>query len=200
MKFYVDYDDCICETARAFTGIADGLFGKVVPYEEINFFNLKESFELSEEQYDQLMVEGHRPEVLLSYEETSGASDVLNVWLDMGHEINVITGRPSSTYEPSRLWLDEHGLERVKLFCLNKYGRDTFIKGSEYNLELEDYYKMRFDYAIEDSPMAFRFFEHLPDVRVMLFDRPWNRGFELTNNNHMRCSNWEEIRSNIQKS
>lgn len=194
MKFYVDYDDCICETARAFTGIADKLFGKVVSYEEMNFFNLKESFELTEEQYDELMIEGHKPEVLLSYEETPGASLVLNEWLDLGYEINVITGRPSSTYEPSRIWLDEHGLKRVKLFCLNKYGRDTFVKGSEYNLEPEDYYKMRFDYAIEDSPLAFRFFEHLPDVNVMLFDRPWNRDFEPENRNYMRCGNWEEIR------
>ncbi len=194
MRIYVDYDDCICETARAFTHIADRLFGKKVPYEEINFFNLKESFELTDDEYDRLMIEGHRPEVLMSYEETPLASDVLNEWLDKGYEINVITGRPSSTYEPSRVWLDEHGLENVKLFCLNKYGRDTFIKGSEYNLELEDYYKMRFDYAVEDSPLAFKFFEHLPDVNVMLFDRPWNRDFEPTNTNYMRCNNWEEIR------
>ncbi len=197
MRIYVDYDDCICETARAFTHIADRLFGKKVPYEEINFFNLKESFELTDDEYDRLMIEGHRPEVLMSYEETPLASDVLNEWLDKGYEINVITGRPSSTYEPSRVWLDEHGLENVKLFCLNKYGRDTFIKGSEYNLELEDYYKMRFDYAVEDSPLAFKFFEHLPDVNVMLFDRPWNRDFEPTNTNYMRCNNWEEIRRNI---
>ncbi len=197
MRIYVDYDDCICETARAFTHIADRLFGKKVPYEEINFFNLKESFELADDEYDRLMIEGHRPEVLMSYEETPLASDVLNEWLDKGYEINVITGRPSSTYEPSRVWLDEHGLENVKLFCLNKYGRDTFIKGSEYNLELEDYYKMRFDYAVEDSPLAFKFFEHLPDVNVMLFDRPWNRDFEPTNTNYVRCNNWEEIRRNI---
>ena len=32
----------------------------------------------------------------------------------------IITGRPYSAYEPSRQWLDEHDLERVKLFCLNK--------------------------------------------------------------------------------
>ena len=81
-----------------------------------NFFNLKESFELTDDEYDRLMIEGHRPEVLMSYEET---------------------------------------------------------------------------------PLAFKFFEHLPDVNVMLFDRPWNRDFEPTNTNYMRCNNWEEIRRNI---
>ena len=33
MRFYVDFDDCLCETAKAFTEIATRLFGKNVPYE-----------------------------------------------------------------------------------------------------------------------------------------------------------------------
>lgn len=197
MRFYVDYDDCLCETAREFSVIAKRLFEKNVPYEEINFFNLKDSFALTEDQYDELMTEGHKPEVLLSYEETPGASYVLNELLDMGHDISVITGRPSSTYEPSRIWLDEHGLNRAKLFCLNKYGRNTFVKNSEYSLELDDYYKMQFDYAIEDSPLAFKFFNHLPDMKVMIFNRPWNQGCELPNNNYIRCDDWDRIRREI---
>ena len=68
MKIYVDYDDCLCETARAFTGLAERLFGKRVPYEEVRFFNLQESFGLTDEEYELLMTEGHREEVILSYE------------------------------------------------------------------------------------------------------------------------------------
>ncbi|SFD03627.1 5' nucleotidase, NT5C type [Butyrivibrio sp. YAB3001] len=194
MKFYVDFDDCLCETAKAFTGIASRLFRKNVPYEEVRFFNLQKSFGLTDDEYEQLMLEGHRPEVLLSYEETPGASAVLNELIDKGHEVSIITGRPSSAYEPSRRWLDEHNLERVKLYCLNKYGRDSFIKNSEFNLELEDYYKMKFDYAIEDSPMAFKFFDHLPDMKVMVYNRPWNQDCELPGENYTRCMSWEKIR------
>ena len=186
MKIYVDYDDCLCETARAFTGIADRLFGRKVPYEEVRFFSLKDSFMLNDEEYEQLMIEGHRPEVLLSYDETPGASRVLNEWIDRGYEVSVITGRPFSAYDPSRQWLNEHGLERVKMFCLNKYGRDSFIKNSDFNLELDDYYRMKFDYAVEDSPMAFKFFEHLPELKVLVFDRPWNREAELPGDNYSK--------------
>ena len=64
----------------------------------------------------------------------------------------------------------------MKAFCLNKYGRDNFINGSSFNLELEDYYKITFDYAVEDSPHAFKFFEHLPALKVMVFDRPLEPG------------------------
>ena len=195
MKIYVDYDDCLCETARAFTGIAARLFGKNVPYEEVHFFNLQDTFRLTDEEYMELMKEGHLPEVLLSYEETPGASRVIGEWMDRGHEVRIITGRPYSSYEPSRRWLDEHGLGRVPLYCLDKYGRDSFIKNSDFNLELKDYYDMKFDLAVEDSPAAFSFFDHLPDLKVMVFDRPWNKACELPER-YVRCSDWEHIRMN----
>ena len=195
MRVYVDFDDCLCETARAFTVIADRMFSKKVPYEEVRFFYLQDSFKLTDEEYEQMMIEGHRPEVLLSYEETPGASKVLNEWMDGGHEVYVITGRPSMAYEPSRKWLDEHKLQRAKLYCLNKYGRDAFLKDSAFTLELEDYYKMHFDVAIEDSPLAFRFFDHLPDLKIMVFDRPWNHEHKLPGSNYHRCTDWEQIRN-----
>ncbi len=199
MKIYVDYDDCLCETARAFTGIADRLFGKKVPYEQVRFFNLQDSFRLTDGEYEELMTESHRPEVLLSYGETPGAATVLNEWIDGGDEVFIITGRPFSAYEASRGWLDEHGFERARLYCLNKYGRDSFIKNSDFNLTLEDYYRMHFDYAVEDSPVAFRFFEHLPELKVMVYERPWNRECELPGSNYFRCADWKGIRERVRK-
>ncbi len=197
MKIYIDYDDCLCETARAFTGITERLFGKKVPYEEVQFFNLQDSFKLTDDEYKQLMIEGHLPEVLLSFEETPGASKVINEWIDKGYEVDIITGRPYSSYEISRLWLDKHGLDRVRLLCLNKYGRDGLFKTSDFNLELEDYYKMKFDYAIEDSPLAFKFFDHMPELKVLIYDRPWNRECKLPNSNYFRCPGWEYIRGKV---
>lgn len=197
MKVYVDFDDCLCETAKAFTEIAKEHFNRDVPYEKVRFFDLQKSFNLNDEEYDQLMKEGHRPEVLLSYDETPGATKTLNKWIDEGHEVFVITGRPYSAYEPSRQWLDEHGLKRAKLFCLNKYGRDFFYKDTEYSLELEDYYKMTFDIAVEDSPMAFKFFDHMPELKVYVVDRPWNQECELPGANYKRCLNWQEIDSQV---
>ena len=197
MKIYVDYDDCLCETARNFSDLAVEMFGKHVPYEKIRYFELDKSFDLNEEQFVQFMSKGHEPDVLLSYEETPGASEVINEWLSEGHDVSIITGRPFSSYEPSRQWLDRHGLKDVKLYCLNKYGRDGFIKDSDFSLELEDYYRMKFDVAVEDSPKAFRFFDHLPDLKVMVYDRPWNRECELPGDNYTRCAGWELIRQNV---
>lgn len=194
MNIYVDFDDCLCETARHFSGLARELFGTDVPYENINFFNLQKSFSLTDDEYEFMMTEAHKPEVLLSYTETPGASETVNGWLDGGHDVSIITGRPYSSFEPSRKWLDEHRLDRVKLYCLDKYGRDNFIKNSEFSLKLDDYYKMHFDLAVEDSPHAFKFFDHLPDLKIMVYDRPWNRNVQLPGPNYKRCSDWEMIR------
>ncbi|MBO4242930.1 MAG: 2-dehydropantoate 2-reductase [Clostridiales bacterium] len=194
MKIYIDFDDCLCETARYFSGLIMELFRLDIPYEKIKYFDLQKSFSLTEEQYYEMMSAAHRPEVLLTYEETPGASSVINSWIDQGHEVFVITGRPYSAYEASRQWLDDHGLSRVKLYCLNKYGRDSFIRDSSFSLELEEYYRMHFDVAVEDSPTAFRFFEHLPDLKVLVFDRPWNRECEFPGPLFTRCTGWESIR------
>lgn len=194
MNIYVDFDDCLCETARHFSKLVKDLFGRNVPYEDMRYFDLQKTFSLTDEQFEEMMVKAHSPEVLLSYEETPGAIETVNSWIDEGYDVSIVTGRPSGAYEASREWLDRHGLDRVRLYCLNKYGRDNFFKKSEFSLELADYYRMHFDYAVEDSPSAFRFFEHLPKLQVMVFDRPWNQECRLPGDNYRRCYTWETIR------
>ena len=138
MKIYIDFDDVLCETAEYFTKIAKEMFGIEVPYRQVQFFNLQKSFDLNDEQYEALMKAGHLPENLLNYEETPGASEAVNKWVDQGHEVFIITGRPFNSYEPSRKWLDEHHLERVPLFCVDKYGRETAKQDYKYNMTLEE--------------------------------------------------------------
>ena len=193
MHIYIDFDDCLCETAAYFTQIARKLFGKEIAYEDIKDFNLQKSFELTDDQYGEMMEYGHRPQILGSIPQTDGAAEVVGGWIRAGHRVSIITGRPASSFEPSRKWLDRHGLEGAELFCLNKYGRDSFIKGASYSLKLEDYYKMKFDFAVEDSPLAFKYLTHLPDLRAAIVDRPWNRGCALPGENYRRCRGWEEI-------
>lgn len=193
MKIYIDFDDVICETAEYFTKLAKELFDIDVPYKEVQFFNLQKSFDLSDEQYDELMKAGHFPENLLAYKETPGASKIINKWIDEGHEVSIVTGRPFDSYEPSRKWLDNHGLNRVPLFCVDKYGRENFNQGCSYSMTLNDLYNLEFDFAIEDSPAAFEHVLHFENCRVAVFDRPWNKTAELPNERFVRCENWKNI-------
>ena len=82
MRIYIDFDDVLCETALAFTKIAKQMFGIDVPYREVQFFNLKKTFDLTDSQYEELMKAGHFPDNLLNYEETPGASETINKWVD----------------------------------------------------------------------------------------------------------------------
>lgn len=192
-KIYIDFDDVICETAEYFTKLAKELFGIDVPYREVQFFNLQKSFDLSDVQYEKLMEAGHLTENLLNYEETSGASETINKWVDEGHEVFIITGRPFSSYEASRKWLDKHQLERVPLYCVDKYGRESFEQNYRYNMTLEQLYSMVFDFAIEDSPAAFEHVLHFDHCKVAVFNRPWNRQSALPNDRFVRCESWQEI-------
>lgn len=193
MKIYIDFDDVICETAKYFTILAKQLFDIDVPYSQVQFFNLQKAFDLEDKQYDQLMIEGHKPEVLLAYEETPGASEMINHWVDQGHEVSVITGRPFDAYEPSRKWLDDHGLKRIPLYCVDKYGRENFLKDSTFNMTLADLYNMTFDFAIEDSPAAFEHVAHFADCTVAVFDRPWNKNAQMPDERFHRCVDWQAI-------
>lgn len=193
MNIYIDFDDVICETALYFTKIAKDLFNIDLPYSEVQFFNLKKSFNIDDDQYRELMVAGHLPENLLAYEETPGASQVINKWVDEGHDVKIITGRPFDAYEPSRKWLDDHGLERVPLFCVDKYGRENFNQDVSYSMTLAQLYAMTFDFAVEDSPAAFEHVMHFDNCTVSVFNRPWNKAAELPAANFVRCDNWQDI-------
>lgn len=193
MKIYVDFDDVLCETARAFSDILKDMLGKIVPYEKIKFFNLQKSFGLDDAQYKELMDRGHLPEVLLSYKETEGACETINGWIDEGHEVFIVTGRPSTSYEVSWQWLCEHNLSRAKLICVDKYGRDLFCAGKSFSISLEEFYKIDFDFAVEDSPEAFKHLTHLQNCTVAVFDRPWNQNADFPKDNFIRCKNWSEV-------
>ena len=98
-----------------------------------------------------------------------------------------------NSYEPSRKWLDEHQLERVPLFCVDKYGREATVQNYTYNMTLEKLYSMTFDFAVEDSPAAFEHLLHFEQCRVAVFDQPWNRQTELPNDRFVRCENWQAV-------
>ncbi|MCQ2528709.1 MAG: 2-dehydropantoate 2-reductase [Saccharofermentans sp.] len=198
MRIYIDFDDVICETAKYFTKIAKELFGIDVPYREVQFFNLQKSFDLSDEQYDELMRAGHFPENLLAYEEAPGASETINKWVDEGHDVSIVTGRPFDSYNPSRQWLDEHNLIRVPLFCVDKYGRESFNQDCSYNMTLTDLYNMEFDLAIEDSPAAFEHVQHFENCTVAVYNRPWNANAQFPDDSFIRCEGWKEIDNLLQ--
>ena len=52
-------------------------------------------------------------------------------------------------------------------------------------------------FIVEDSPSAFRFFDHLPELKVMVYERPWNREAKLPGAGYVRCPDWAAIREMV---
>ncbi len=192
---YIDFDDVLCETARAFTGLLEREFGKQVAFEDIHTFNLGQAFDLDEAQIAHLMEAGHQPDFLETLAPVPGALDGLRQWAAEGVAIHIVTGRPARTEPSSRAWLHAYAVPHDALLFVDKYGRNLMPGGTAPTLTLEALARLDFALAIEDAPhMADHLARHTP-WPVAVIERPWNRCATIGNGNGRvhRCRDWSEI-------
>lgn len=195
MRIYVDFDDVLCETARNLNHIARRLFGTKVPYEEMKVFDLDKSFSLDPDQYKLLMSTAHSDAVLGTIEETPGATAILRKWIARGHEIEIVTGRTFSTRHTSEAWLERHGITGLPILHVNKFNREPMPAdpAAPRPLTVDEFCRLDYDFAIEDSPMGLQHLTRLSDCHVAAFSRPWNDWLPLPTPLFRRCADWQEI-------
>ena len=197
-RIYVDLDDVLCETARAFLGILERDYGKIVDFEDIAWFDLGRSFELEPPVLEDFMRKVHEPEVLSAMEPVNGAIEALEEWVGAGYEVAVVTGRPSTTFDVSREWLASAGVPHQSLTFVDKYSRLGWSNDGPKVVPLSELGRTEYCLAVEDSSDMVRYLAGELGLQVLLFDRPWNRrpppvvGSEATGEIH-RCRNWREI-------
>ncbi len=200
MKVYVDFDDVICETARDLSALAERLYGIRVPYPAICAFDLHEAFGLDDAQYRRLMAVAHSREFVLGYAETPGAAATLNRWLDAGIRVEVVTGRPFLTADASRDWLVAHGLSRLPIVHVDKYGREPpAAPGALRALTVEEFAVRHYDFAVEDSPAALAHLGKMAGCLTAVFARPWNARTPLPSEAFVRCANWAEVDARLRR-
>jgi uncharacterized protein len=175
--------------------LAGTLYGCQVPYAAIRAFNLREAFNLDEERYLRLMRAAHETECLLELEPTPGAVATLAAWAAAGQEVEIVTGRPWTTREASKRWLERQGLGHVPLIHVDKYNRELAPEADDWAraLTLEEFSTRRYDLAIEDAPVALAYLATMFPCRVVIFDRPWNRGVPLLTEHFTRCHDWAAV-------
>lgn len=194
MRIYVDFDDVLCETARALSGLARAMFGRQVPYRRIHAFDLRVAFDLDQRQHQALLDRAHEPGFLLGLQATPGAAAGLKTWLRAGHEVVVVTGRPSATHPSTSAWLARRGLAALPVLYVDKYGRNHVSPpGAPAALRPEDLRREHFDVAIDDSPAALDALLARRAARIIVFDRPWNRSYGPAHPGFRRCENWAAL-------
>ena len=188
---YVDLDDVLCETARFFLMVVERDFGKQVSYERLTDFDVGTACGLKRCEREELYRKVHEPEALLELPVVDGAVDTLKQWHAAGHEITIVTGRPSESCEPSIEWLARNRIPYDSFFVVDKYSR--YADRQENVLSLEAFSSRRFSWAVEDSlPMA-NFLASRMRTPVALLNRPWNRS-TIAAKMITRCDYWYEIR------
>ena len=190
LPIYVDMDDVLAESTRAYVDIVKQLFGREVSYDRITTFDLKISFGFTQAEFDHFFDVVHHPDAILSFAPITGAIEVLSGWADRGIEIAVVTGRLASCYDASLEWLTRHGVPFNSLTMVDKYSRPNNDKGCA--ISLHQLSRMKFHLAIEDSLDMATFLTRTMGVPVLLFDRPWNQSAEL-DPMVQRCNSWTHV-------
>lgn len=190
LPIYVDIDDILADTSSCLIHIAEKEFHKKVPFAELTSFDLKVSFDLTQDEYEHFLEMAHQPDEILNIAPIPDAIKTLRQWMASGYEISIVTGRPTTTYETTQEWLAVHQVPYDHFFMVNKYARQGM--DNKIALSMQALSEMKFQFAIEDSyDMAV----HLADsmgTQVLLYDRPWNRGPNL-NGKIKRFRSWEEL-------
>ncbi|MCE9614688.1 MAG: hypothetical protein K8T26_10460 [Lentisphaerae bacterium] len=195
LPIYVDFDDVLCETARALTGLLEREFGRRVAFEDIHHFNLGKSFALDDAELQHLMELAHEPDFLGVLEPIPGAIDGLRRWAEAGHAVHIVTGRPASTHAICDAWLRRFEVPHARVIFVNKYGRDLLPGGSVRAISLDELAGLRFALAVEDAPKAIRFLLERTPTPVAVMDRPWNlrEPFDDRRGQLHRCRDWAHI-------
>jgi uncharacterized protein len=194
MRIYSDFDDVLCETAQALSDLAKGMFGRDVPYENIEFFNLQKAFSLTDEEINSLMARAHEPDFLVALNPIPGAVKAVQELSEAGHEVIIVTGRQSLCHEGTSQWLRDHGLGHLPIIYVDKYRRapPTLPAHLPKMLTIEELHELHFDMAIDDSPTALDLLKHRTQCHLVVFDRPWNRNYPSAP--HIRRAySWQEI-------
>jgi len=187
---YVDLDDVLCETARRFLVIVEREFGKKISYEQLTNFDIGTACSLTADERDALYRIVHEPDELMKMAPIAAAIGALTQWANAGYEIAIVTGRPPSSEEPTRAWLQRYQVPHHSFTIVNKYSR--FETTNTMAISLEELAAREFSWAVEDSlPMA-EFIARQMKVPVALIDCPWNRAAQ-DHVNVGRYSDWTTI-------
>lgn len=193
MRIYCDIDDVLSETATVLCRLAERMFGKGVDYERVRDFDLQKVFALTDEEMARFSVESHAYENLLAYGEVPGAISAVKTLAREGHAVELVTGRPATSWRGTEAWLKKVGLDDIPVLYVDKYNRPaTNDPEAPRRLALEEFLARSYDVAIDDSPLALKLLERWTSTNVLVFDRPWNRAYPLAANMR-RVTNWREI-------
>ncbi len=191
-RIYVDVDDVVSKTTETYTSVIEQEFGRTVSFDELTTFDLRVSFQLTDNEFHYFFDLVHQPDFLLGFDPVDGAVEAWKAWAGQGHSIDIVTGRPTSAKDVTLEWLDRHAVPFDAFIMVDKYNRP----GNDLSIAVskEELSSMPYDLAVEDSSDMAMFLARHMGVATALIDRPWNWEFP-GHDNVTRCISWDQISS-----
>lgn len=199
LKFYVDFDDILAETANRICEISKDMFDTQTTFEQIKDFDLKTSLNITQNQYEELMNATHDDRFLATYMPIKGAKEAVNFFASKGVAIEVVTGRPPYTLNASKLWLEKYGFNYSKIIFADKYCR--FEDHETDALTLDDIQNSDYDLMIDDAPIMLDFIYHQMTTPIGVLQRPWNEKWlaeqKVSSHTILTGTDWKSLKDVI---
>ena len=187
---YIDCDDVLAESTLSYIDLVKREFGIERKFEELTSFDLRESFGLTQQQFDHFFDLVHKREEILKFEPLPGSIEVLNKWHQNGYKLAIVTGRITAAYDSTLEWLEMHKVPYDTFMVVDKYHRPEMDMSIAKSL---DYLRtLKFSFAIEDSLSMSKFLALEMNLNVALVNRPWNSENHL-DSKIRRVDSWVEI-------
>ncbi len=187
MRVGVDLDDVLGEFMPQILSFHNERYGSNYTIRDAGHFHaLFDLIGKSDEEAIGKMEAFYKSRQFKEMKPVKGAKANLKKIKDDGHQLIVITGRPSHIREKTTKWLDEHFADlfdevHFADHCVHPHGwtKGEMCKKLEIHHHIDDFLTFAKDCAKNG-------------INVLLLDRPWNQDVELENN-IKRVFTWDEI-------
>lgn len=192
-RILVDYDQTLADTQTAMNNAMNTVFGKTFSLDGITSW-INDGYFTDEENEYRWGAQCFLNEKLQSnVKPVVGAIEGMFHLLESGHRPMVVSDRPTELFEVTRDWLDNQGLDMVRLlFTRHKHSQS---QDSDKMTKYQAAWAHRLEYVIEDAPHHVTKFADKPYIkRVFLLDYPYNRVHAVPPHEKIeRVSFWDDI-------
>jgi hypothetical protein len=170
-----DLDGTICDNLPLMIEELNNFTGQVVNINEIKDYNVTKVYDITKEQFWQLMRE--READIIKKSAVIADADRYLQQLTGEHQLHIITARHEMHEQGTRRWLDKYQIPYHGLHLLNSHDKVAICKELAVDVMVEDNYNN----AIQLANAG---------IKVILFNAPHNLNWPWSG---MRCANWDEV-------
>lgn len=197
-RLLVDYDQTLADTQTEMNHDMSLVFGKKFSLDEITSWHNDGYFTEEEDAYrwgpqcflNEALQSRVRP--------VHGAIEGMFHLLERGYKPMIVSDRPKELFEVTRDWLDQQGLDMVRLlFTRHKHSQSN---ESTLMTKYQAAWNHRLEMVIEDAPHHTNQFVTKPYIsRVFLLNYPYNREHAVKPHEKItRVNYWDDICKELQ--